>query len=144
MKNLSSPCIPHVGRVGTHGYGVVGRRLAHRAAWEEANGPIESGMTIDHLCRVRTCVNVDHMRLLTNVENARMNGNWVRTSCKRGHAFTPENTEVNARGHRRCKQCLGLWNDSRQRRTAKRRSTRRPDAVDRTTAQQLLATRKDS
>jgi hypothetical protein len=60
----------------TNGYGRVtggsrkGQR-AHRAAWEIANGPIPEGMTIDHLCRVRLCLNPDHMELVTREENAR-------------------------------------------------------------------------
>lgn len=53
------------------GHSVVG---AHRAAWTHHNGPIPDGLTIDHLCRQRRCVNPDHLRLLTNVENASDNG----------------------------------------------------------------------
>ena len=43
--------------------------LAHRYAWERANGPIPSGMHVDHLCWNRTCVKVEHLRLVTQAQN---------------------------------------------------------------------------
>lgn len=71
---------------GSHGYPQVGwmRRGergmvgAHRAAWTHHRGPIPVGMTVDHLCHVRQCVNPRHLRLLPNVENARDNGSTHR------------------------------------------------------------------
>jgi hypothetical protein len=57
------------------GYGVVrvnGQDLmAHRLEYERANGPIPEGMQIDHLCRVRECVNPDHLEPVTPQENTR-------------------------------------------------------------------------
>lgn len=57
------------------GYGAldVGGRFtrAHRFAYEELVGPIPDGLTIDHLCRVRNCVNPDHMEPVTLAENTR-------------------------------------------------------------------------
>jgi hypothetical protein len=66
--------------VGSHGYAQLGwyadrtnhMVLAHRGAWEAERGPIPEGMT-DHMCKQRRCVNVLHLRLLTNHENARRN-----------------------------------------------------------------------
>lgn len=58
------------------GYGKIGaggdrgRTLcAHRVSWELAHGPIPNEMEIDHLCYVRKCVRVDHMRLVTRKQN---------------------------------------------------------------------------
>jgi hypothetical protein len=45
-------------------------RYAHRVAYEIENGPIPTGMTIDHRCRTRSCVNPGHLRLATNKQNA--------------------------------------------------------------------------
>lgn len=49
-------------------------RRAHRFAWILAHGPIPAGMYIDHICRVRSCVNPDHLRAVTpqvnSVENS--------------------------------------------------------------------------
>jgi hypothetical protein len=42
---------------------------AHRWSYEDANGPIAEGLQIDHICRVKLCVNPDHLRSVTNKEN---------------------------------------------------------------------------
>src|SRR5215471_680067 len=62
-----------------HGYGIYSLRSngrnerpkAHRFAWEFFNGEIEPGMTLDHICRVRHCVNPDHLEEVTRAENTR-------------------------------------------------------------------------
>lgn len=45
------------------------RRGAHRVAYEAIHGPMAPGMTIDHICRVRHCVNPDHLEAITHKEN---------------------------------------------------------------------------
>lgn len=94
-----------------NGYGsarVAGRtQVAHRLTWELAQGPIPEGMHIDHLCRVRACVNPDHLEPVTVAEN---NRRMVRdvyanaTHCKRGHLWT-ENASIHPRGYRYCLAC---------------------------------------
>lgn len=67
--------------IGSHGYAQIGWQTedghsmttAHRASWTAVHGQIPLGMTVDHVCKIRTCVNVAHLRLLTNVDNARDN-----------------------------------------------------------------------
>lgn len=44
---------------------------AHRLIWMLLVGDIPEGLVIDHLCRVRHCVNVTHMELVTPAENIR-------------------------------------------------------------------------
>jgi hypothetical protein len=71
-------CLISTYSVGSHGYAQVGwmrttgrgMTTAHRASWVATNGQIPDGMTVDHLCHVKTCVAIDHLRLLSNVENA--------------------------------------------------------------------------
>lgn len=85
---------------------------AHRFAYELIVGPIPDGLELDHLCRVRNCVNPDHLEPVTHAENmARANPYLVdsnhhaaKTHCKWGHEFTLENTY--RRGHGRvCRAC---------------------------------------
>lgn len=82
--------------VGGSGYAQVGWQdgpgrivmSCHRLAWIVTHGPIPDGMTVDHLCKERRCVNVDHMRLLSNFENARRTygRDWPLGECARGHS----------------------------------------------------------
>ena len=57
------------------GYGIVkvggGVRRAHRVVFEFERGPIPDGLELDHLCRVRRCVNPDHLEPVTKAENIR-------------------------------------------------------------------------
>lgn len=66
-------CVIWTGSLYPNGYGTiyVNRRSvrAHRYAWERANGEIPDGMTIDHMCHNRACVNVEHLRVVTNAQN---------------------------------------------------------------------------
>lgn len=70
----SGECIIWTGCEGNNGYGMITvdsrTRGVHRFAWERANGPIPDGLTIDHTCHVRKCVNLDHLRLATRQHQA--------------------------------------------------------------------------
>ena len=74
-------CWYWLGSEGSHGYGQFswrftesGRKtmvLAHRFAYELVVGPIPKGLKLDHkhTC-LKTCVNPDHLRVVTNKQNA--------------------------------------------------------------------------
>lgn len=106
-------CLIWQGATQSRGYGCVAAgvkgktQLAHRAVYEERFGPIPAGMTIDHLCRNKLCLNVAHMEVVSRAENSRR-GNAAVTHCPRGHAYTPENTYWKRCGthmSRQCREC---------------------------------------
>jgi hypothetical protein len=83
---------------------------AHRWAYEDANGPIPEGRiwVIDHLCRVKHCVNPRHLELVKQQVNV-LRGDLPRAlrenRCVNGHEYTPENTFINSKGARVCRIC---------------------------------------
>lgn len=97
----------------TMGYGcfATGRTsdLSHRLAYKDAHGPIPEGMTIDHLCRTRNCVNPDHLQVVTYEENNRrkkvVGGLDIGDECVNGHVLTPELLYRHPRGHSECLEC---------------------------------------
>jgi hypothetical protein len=123
-----SGCWAWDGTLAHDGYGRLpsGQRgvsfPAHRVAYEYAKGPISDGLQIDHLCRVKCCINPDHLEAVTPSMNVRRGLVPVTASihmkavkakqranpapcCKRGHAFDAENTYVDTKGIRHCRTC---------------------------------------
>lgn len=66
-------CMNWTGYKNISGYGVMYREnkalFAHRYAWERAHGAIPEGLVIDHKCFNPSCVNVDHLRVITQQQN---------------------------------------------------------------------------
>lgn len=93
--------------------------MAHRFAYESLRGPIPEGLELDHLCRVRECVNPDHLEPVTSQVNHHRSSsvggvNARKTHCKRGHPFDEVNTyrAPNGKG-RDCRACKRV-RDSRR------------------------------
>jgi|ERR1035437_9980653 hypothetical protein len=97
-----------------HGYGVFffqGRPIpAHRYAYELLIEPIAEGLQLDHLCRVRHCVNPSHLEPVNNRTNS-LRGvgacarNATKTHCKHGHPFAGHNLIITSNGWRKCRTC---------------------------------------
>lgn len=84
--------------------------LAHRVAYMLTHHTaIPKDKHIDHLCRVRVCVNPEHLEIVTPKENV-MRGigitarNAQKTECSRGHALSGENLMM-VDDTRQCKKC---------------------------------------
>jgi hypothetical protein len=107
--------------LGGGGYGTFsiggrqGRQVkAHRFAYEIVRGEIPEGLDLDHLCRVRACVNPDHLEPVTRSENVRRGlvpqlvreRQAAKTQCPRGHPYDEANTYVTPDGRRNCRTCL--------------------------------------
>lgn len=111
-------CWIYTGKLGKNGYGYIGvdgkTKLAHRVSYELSIGPIPEGLQLDHLCRVRSCINPDHLEPVTNRENG-LRGisfaaqNVVKTHCPLGHPYDDDNTRVRSTKYgwqrRDCKAC---------------------------------------
>ena len=106
------------GALGRGGYGNFSATKrstinAHRFAYESLIGPIPEGLVLDHLCRVRRCVNPQHLRVVSprinvlagvalSAQNAR------KDRCQHGHPFDEANTRyyLTKRGlTRQCRAC---------------------------------------
>lgn len=99
------------------GYGIfrVDHRnvYAHRVSYELLKESLLPGLQVDHLCRVRNCVNPEHLEAVTMQENIRRGIspaalNARKTHCKRGHELLGANLAViksNGRTFRGCREC---------------------------------------
>jgi hypothetical protein len=123
---MMTDCIYFDGKTKFNGYGVVYEgaqsKRAHRQAWEQKFGPIPEGFVIDHTCHNeaavngeckggsdcshRSCVNTDHLRIITQSENilSGLHSVDVKTACPKGHSY-PDNIMVRKSGKRECAQC---------------------------------------
>ncbi len=90
---------------------------AHRFSFEMVNGPVPNGLELDHLCRVRRCVNPSHLEAVTRLENIRRSPlvgliQRNRTQCPKGHPYSAANTYFNPRKNRGvnrvCRKCAAL------------------------------------
>lgn len=99
------------------GYGRVCRgnkmQQAHRVFYELFKGPIPEDAELDHLCRVKCCVNPDHLDPVdhrTNVKRgdagaATTARQRAKTHCPRGHAYEGRNVMISKLGRRKCRTC---------------------------------------
>jgi hypothetical protein len=93
---------------GYGSFGLAGGKVtsAHRWSYEKSIGPIPNGLTIDHICRNRACVNPDHLECVSFIENILRGTGWTainkrKGTCPAGHEYD----KTNNRGSRICSEC---------------------------------------
>lgn len=109
-RSQLGPCWLWTAWKNSKGYGLfrwdgAGKVPAHRAVWLVSVGPIPDGLQLDHLCRVKACVNPAHLESVTNAENMRR-AKVLRTHCRSGrHPWTAENQLARKDGSVICRPC---------------------------------------
>lgn len=93
-------------------YDIEGKTtVLHRQLWKDHRGPLTADQQLDHLCRNRACINLDHLEVVTLHENNVIRGegpaalNNRKTHCPQLHEYSPENTYIDGRGRRHCREC---------------------------------------
>lgn len=115
------PCWIWTAGTFTGGYGTFRQRdtapasnvRAHVWGYRNLIGSYDPTLQLDHLCRVRNCVNPGHLEPVTPGENARRGMAPMMVLhragvCKRGHAQTPDNVYTSREGRPFCRECLRI------------------------------------
>lgn len=91
-----------------NGYGVLQvngkRQYAHRVSYQLSIDTIGRNLEIDHLCRVRNCINPLHLQAVPASINSRRRPDRSVTHCPRGHRYSGDNL-YEYDGHRICRAC---------------------------------------
>lgn len=108
-----SGCLIWMGSVAKSGYGFVSvngkSHRVHRWLYIALNGDV-GDLSLDHLCRVRCCINPDHLEPVTSTVNT-MRGMGVtamnarKSTCKNGHPFDFTSIRNTGAPYRRCTIC---------------------------------------
>lgn len=113
----TSTCWFWRGYKGKNGYGLINRKhfskipiLAHRFSYEMLIGKIPYGLTLDHLCKKRNCVNPTHLEPVSLGENSIRGDsppaiNKRKTHCNKGHELSGDNLLRDKNGWRKCSIC---------------------------------------
>lgn len=118
------------GNVSGPGYGTLNlagkSRLAHRISYELFIGHIPEGLDLDHLCRVRRCINPNHLEPVTRKVNLHRGETWKwrldKLTCKYGHPLEGSNLR---KGKGRERICIACDNRRSRERNARRRAEKR-------------------
>jgi hypothetical protein len=113
-------CWEYAGYKTNRGYGTYNHvykkkrysYFVHRLVYVAYKGEIPEGLFIDHLCRVRHCINPDHLEAVTTAENNRRALPFrkdqafsnMKTHCPQGHEYSGDNLQIR-NGFRYCVIC---------------------------------------
>jgi len=112
-KDSGTGCWIFTGWLDPGGYGRCSfggkTQRAHRVSYRLFIGDIPAGLELDHLCRVRECVNPHHLEAVTPSQNRLRSRNGFELSgrCRSGLHDVSQPGAVSSwpNGDRRCRQC---------------------------------------
>lgn len=111
-------CWVWIGACSSFGYGSLSikgaKKVAHRFAWERANGPIPAGLYVLHRCDNPRCVRVEHLFLGSKAENtadkiAKGRGGNFRREAMSVHSLRYRGRSVSERFWLKVKKSAGCW-----------------------------------
>lgn len=127
-------CWTWSGKIGKNGYASFRFRnkttTAHRFSYQIFFGHVDTSKHVDHLCRVRHCVNPAHLDAVSVRENVVVRGlgltakNSRKKFCIRGHELSGDNLRIIGKS-RRCVTCVNTEQRERWRRKNPGAKTRR-------------------
>lgn len=123
----TSPCLDYTGCLDGLGYGrltVKGVQFkAHILAVFLSGRKVPTDMVTDHLCRNTSCINPEHLEVVTLIENVMRGDSFAgknsrKTHCAKGHPLN--HVYLNSRGSGRptsrgCKICSREYTRNRYR-----------------------------
>jgi hypothetical protein len=80
---------------------------AHIIAYELTHRKLPKGMVLHHKCRVKHCVNPNHLQLVSRQNHPKIH---LQTHCRYGHLYEEQSFTL-YRGTRRCKACAIRWRE---------------------------------
>lgn len=125
-KDAPGGCWIFTGPTCRKGYGRIsvepgkGERgvAVHRLSYERMVGPIPEGHVVHHVCRVKRCVNPDHLVALTQQDHDRVHGRGIDLCQKCGG----NDWRMKSTGYRECRACDHRRNAEARARRALRQS----------------------
>lgn len=109
-SDLVGTCMLWRRSISPRGYGELGYKgystSVHIHAYKLWVGEIPEGLTINHLCRHKLCINPEHLEITTRIRN-KIKSNKKNLICLNGHKLTGNsiNCYFKKTGVRECRKC---------------------------------------